>query len=53
MVERLVANEKVEGSTPLPAPGEIMNDLADKKCIPCDGGIPAFDINEIHKYLKK
>ena len=30
-----------------------MNDLADKKYIPCDGGIPAFDINEIHKYLKK
>ena len=30
-----------------------MNDLADKKCIPCDGGIPAFDIKEIHKYLKK
>ena len=30
-----------------------MEDLADKKCIPCEGGIPAFDINEIHKYLKK
>ena len=30
-----------------------MTDLADKKCIPCEGGIPAFDINEIHKYLKK
>ena len=30
-----------------------MNDLADKKCIPCEGGIPAFDIKEIHKYLKK
>ena len=24
-----------------------------KKCIPCEGGIPSFDINEIHKYLKK
>ena len=30
-----------------------MNDLADKKCVPCEGGIPAFDITEIHKYLKK
>ena len=30
-----------------------MEDLSDKKCIPCKGGIPAFDINEIHKYLKK
>jgi 4a-hydroxytetrahydrobiopterin dehydratase len=30
-----------------------MEDLANKKCIPCEGGIPAFDINEIHKYLKK
>ena len=30
-----------------------MNDSADKKCIPCEGGIPAFDIKEIHKYLKK
>ena len=29
-----------------------MSDLADKKCIPCDGGIPGFDITEIHKYLK-
>ena len=30
-----------------------MSDLADKKCIPCEGGIPSFDIGEIHKYLKK
>ena len=30
-----------------------MEDLAGKKCVPCEGGIPAFDINEIHKYLKK
>ena len=30
-----------------------MSDLADKKCIPCEGGIPGFDIGEIHKYLKK
>tara|TARA_B100000575_G_C22570164_1_gene361101 strand:- start:65 stop:400 length:336 start_codon:yes stop_codon:yes gene_type:complete len=30
-----------------------MEDLADKKCVPCQGGIPAFDIKEIHKYLKK
>ena len=30
-----------------------MSDLADKKCIPCEGNIPSFDITEIHKYLKK
>ena len=30
-----------------------MSDLADKKCIPCEGGIPSFDKSEIHKYLKK
>tara|TARA_A100001011_G_scaffold395810_1_gene491883 strand:- start:1033 stop:1413 length:381 start_codon:yes stop_codon:yes gene_type:complete len=31
----------------------IMSDLADKKCIPCEGGIPSFNLEEIHKYLKK
>ena len=30
-----------------------MDELADKKCVPCEGGIPAFDTAEIHKYLKK
>ena len=30
-----------------------MEDLANKKCVPCEGGISAFDIKEIHKYLKK
>ena len=30
-----------------------MSDLANKKCIPCEGGIPSFDTSEIHKYLKK
>ena len=30
-----------------------MDDLANKKCIPCEGGIPSFDLKEIHKYLKK
>ena len=30
-----------------------MSDLADKKCIPCEGGIPSFNLDEIHKYLKK
>tara|TARA_B100000676_G_C17315451_1_gene454034 strand:- start:131 stop:478 length:348 start_codon:yes stop_codon:yes gene_type:complete len=28
-------------------------DLSKKKCIPCEGNIPAFDYSEIHKYLKK
>ena len=50
----IVANEKVEGSTPLPTPNIYMSDdLADKKCIPCKGGIPPFNMSEIHKYLKK
>ena len=30
-----------------------MNELYKKKCIACDGSIPAFDLDEIHKYLKK
>ena len=29
-----------------------MSNLHEKKCIPCEGGIPGFDITEIHKYLK-
>ena len=37
---------------PLPAPF-TMSDLANKKCVPCEGNIPAFDKSEIHKYLKK
>ena len=53
MVERLVANEKVEGSTPFARSIKIMDDLLDKKCVPCEGGIKAFDISEIHKYQKK
>ena len=30
-----------------------MSDLYKKNCIPCRGGVPPFDISEIHKYLKK
>ena len=30
-----------------------MSALHNKKCIPCRGGIPSFNISEIHKYLKK
>ena len=52
MVERLVANEKVEGSTPF-ARSKKMNDLLDKKCKPCEGGVAAFNLQEIHKYQKK
>jgi len=37
---------------PLPAP-KSMSDLVSKKCIPCEGNIPTFNIDEIHKYLKK
>ena len=52
VVERLVANEKVEGSTPF-ARSIFMNDLLNKKCVPCEGGVVPFDISEIHKYQKK
>jgi len=30
-----------------------MSDLSKKKCIPCEGNVPSFDLSEIHKYLKK
>ena len=30
-----------------------MSDLLNKKCVPCEGGILPFDIDEIHKYQKK
>ena len=30
-----------------------MNELLNKKCVPCEGGVSAFDISEIHKYQKK
>jgi len=30
-----------------------VEDLSKKKCIPCEGGIPAFDLSQIHLYLKK
>ena len=54
MVERLVANEKVEGSSPFARSNrKNMSDLASKKCVPCEGNIPPFDKSEIHKYLKK
>jgi 4a-hydroxytetrahydrobiopterin dehydratase len=38
----------------LPAPKKSsMNDLLNKKCVPCEGGVLPFDISEIHKYQKK
>jgi 4a-hydroxytetrahydrobiopterin dehydratase len=30
-----------------------MTDLIEKKCVPCEGGMPALDLSEIHKYQKK
>ena len=30
-----------------------MNDLLNKKCEPCEGGVLPFDISEIHKFQKK
>ena len=53
MVERLVANEKVEGSTPFARSKIFMSDFLNKKCVPCEGGVIPFDISEIHKYQKK
>tara|TARA_B100001093_G_scaffold436346_1_gene434713 strand:+ start:2702 stop:3172 length:471 start_codon:yes stop_codon:yes gene_type:complete len=53
VVERLVANEKVEGSTPFARSIKFMSDLTEKKCVPCEGGVSAFDISEIQKYQKK
>ena len=54
MVERLVANEKVEGSNPFARSIFVnMTELSDKKCVACEGDIPPFDKEEIHKYLKK
>ena len=53
MVERLVANEKVEGSSPFARSINHMSELYKKKCIPCKGNLPPFDISEIHKYLKQ
>ena len=38
----------------MPAPkNSSMNDLLNKKCVPCEGGALPFDISEIHKYQKK
>ena len=52
VVERLVANEKVEGSNPFARSIQYMNELHKKKCVACDGNTIPFDISEIHKYLK-
>jgi 4a-hydroxytetrahydrobiopterin dehydratase len=30
-----------------------MDELIKKKCVPCEGGLLALDISEIHKYQKK
>ena len=53
MVERLVANEKVEGSNPFARSICNMEKLYKKKCVACDGNTAPYDINEIHNYLKK
>ena len=53
VVERLVANEKVEGSNPFARSKIKMDELANKKCVACDGNTLPFDTSDIHKYLKK
>jgi 4a-hydroxytetrahydrobiopterin dehydratase len=30
-----------------------MNDLLNKKCVPCESGVFPLDLSEIHKYQKK
>ena len=30
-----------------------MNELVNKKCLPCEGDVIPFDISQIHKYQKK
>ena len=30
-----------------------MNDILNKKCVPCEGGVLPFDISDIHRYQKK
>ena len=40
-------------SNPFSRSKENMTELFEKKCVPCEGNIPAFDYSEIHKYLKK
>jgi len=37
----------------LPAPKKKYGRFIKKKCVPCEGGIPSFNLSEIHKYLKK
>ena len=37
----------------MPAPNFMSEDLLNKKCLPCEGGVIPFDISEIHKYQKK
>ena len=31
----------------------MSEDLSNKKCVPCEGGIPAFNIDQINDFLKK
>ena len=33
--------------------GDDCMKLSEKKCVPCEGGVLALDISEIHKYQKK
>ena len=30
-----------------------MDNLKNKKCVPCKAGVSSFNIDEIHKYQKK
>ena len=30
-----------------------MTDLIEKKCVPCEAGMPPLNFSEIHKYQKK
>ena len=38
----------------MPAPITLKYEwFSEKKCVPCEGGVLALDISEIHKYQKK
>ena len=53
VVERLVANEKVEGSNPFARSILNMDKLHNKNCTNWNKDTLPFDVNEIHKCLKQ
>ena len=52
VVERLVANEKVVGSSPIARSIFVMSDLSEKKCIPCEGESQVLKLMRYTNILK-